>query len=128
MTYNNTGSFEFIRQAQHHVDQEEAPLAAVHRRRGSRVGKSLQPAPGPGNFEIVLSYKNTGSMVQENACLSDVVPAGFTLNHSSHLCFQAPSEGKTLLKWNLGRVEPGTEIEVVYQVHGAGSFKPSPIH
>lgn len=97
-----------------------AAVSVVHRRRRTQIGKSVVPGSAPGDYEIVLIYRNKGDARKDNVPISDFVPESFTILDAS-LEYDAKKEkGGSLMTWTIPTIEPNAEFEIAYKIHGEG--------
>ncbi|MHA1721202.1 MAG: hypothetical protein ACTSWX_12845 [Promethearchaeota archaeon] len=108
------------------VPAPEVRIPIVHLRRKVLKGKKIHALATEGEYEIILTVKNTGDTFIENVEMRDVVPDNFEYGDYS---FDPAStdnlEGKDLLIWKIDRIEANDEFEITYKITGKGDYKAS---
>jgi len=89
----------------------EAPLPVL------TLTKSASPTSArPGDtVHYTLMYNNTGTAAATNVVLTDVLPAQLTYVAGSANAGGTYTDSTRTLSWNLGTVNPGQPMEIVFQ-------------
>ncbi|HUY00175.1 MAG TPA: hypothetical protein VMV49_11510 [Candidatus Deferrimicrobium sp.] len=105
---------------------ENSRIKVTHRRRKLTIGKSVLPGAVPGEYEVLMVFKNRGNTALENVLISDLIPTNFNLLTSEPKATTKEIETKTLLlEWTFDLIEPGKKIEISYKIKGSGEYKTS---
>lgn len=108
------------------VPAPEARIPVLHLRRKVLKGKKIHATSTEGEFEIVLTVKNTGDTFIENVPMRDVVPDNFEYgSYSLEPASTDNLEGKDMLIWDIDRIEANEEFEITYTITGKGEYKAS---
>ncbi len=100
-------------------------IEAVHIRRKFRVGKEVVPISSLGDYQIILYVENISESPLENFVLLDKVPDNFEYGDYSVEPEITDEVGSDTLKWELDPLEEGDKLEITYEIHGKGDYKPS---
>ncbi|MFX1294939.1 MAG: hypothetical protein ACFFD2_08830 [Promethearchaeota archaeon] len=103
------------------IDNSE--ITVTHQRRKLTIGKSIVPGSVAGEYIIEMVFKNRGNTPIENAIISDLVPANFTILSSEPEATTNKFETETVLEWKFDVIEPGKKVEILYKIKGTGKYK-----
>lgn len=104
---------------------ENSEIKVTHRRRKLTVGKSVFPGDAPGEYDILILFKNRGNIPIENAVITDLVPTNFKLLESNPDASTSEIDEKTLVEWKFDVIEAGKKLEISYKLKGTGDYKGS---
>jgi hypothetical protein len=123
MTYEAPATFRLITHPSGkplEVLMEPEALVVMHRRRGTRVGKSIMPKAEKDVYEILLLYRNKGDAIKNDIKIADFLPGEFSILESPMEYEATNQDDGQLLTWTIPEIQPGEEIEIIYTVQGEG--------
>ncbi|MDP6856416.1 MAG: hypothetical protein QGH13_02665 [Candidatus Thalassarchaeaceae archaeon] len=108
---------------------EDVPTLRVsHKRRKFNTGKQVFPAGGAGRYEVLVMFHNQSDTALEDLTIHDIIPHGFELkstridssmgnDHDTSNAAEDHEQG-TKVVWNIGVIEKGERIEIMYEILG----------
>jgi len=100
-------------------------IEAIHIRRKFRVGKEVLAIGDLGNYKIILILENIGDQPLKNLVLLDKVPDNFEYGEYSMQPEITDEVGTDTLKWEIEELAEAEKLEISYEIHGKGEYKPS---
>jgi len=100
-------------------------IEAIHIRRKFRVGKEVLAIGDLGNYKIILILENIGDQPLTNLTLMDKVPDNFEYGDYTMTPEITDEVGSDTLKWEIEELAEAEKLEISYEIHGKGKYKPS---
>ena len=100
-------------------------IEAIHIRRKFRVGKEVLAIGDLGNYKIILILENIGDQPLTNLTLMDKVPDKFEYGDYTMTPEITDEVGSDTLKWEIEELAEAEKLEISYEIHGKGKYKPS---
>jgi len=93
--------------------------------RKCRVEKKISAVDDLGTYKITLSLWNRGDIVLHNIILMDKVPDNFEYGDYTMTPMITDKFGSDTLKWEIEFLADAEKLEISYEIHGKGEYKPS---
>jgi len=100
-------------------------IEVIHIRRKFRVGKEVLAIGDLGNYKIILILENIGDQPLKNLTLLDKVPDKFEYGDYTMTPEITDEVGSDTLKWEIEELAEAEKLEISYEIHGKGKYKPS---